>query len=84
MFLQLPSTLHYPITVIHLLKKHNEDVERFAPLFSYSYQTIVTEGDKFGDTKEVERSFPANFESTEAGVLKQWMIQEGMIINGPG
>ena len=84
MFLQLPQSLHYPITVIQLLKKPNEDVERFAPLFSYSYKTTVTEGDKFGNIEEVEKSFPANFESIVAGTLKRWIIHQGMVIQDSG
>ena len=48
MLLRLPQGLHYPITVTDLLKQPNDNVERFAPLFSYSYQTTVTEGDGLG------------------------------------
>ncbi|KAL8771768.1 MAG: hypothetical protein Q9209_002959 [Squamulea sp. 1 TL-2023] len=84
MQLQLPRDLHYPITVTELLKRPNDNVERFAPLFSYSYTTTVTEGNKFGDEFQVEKSFPTKFESSVDGVLKSWSIDPGTIISQPG
>ncbi|KAL8912257.1 MAG: hypothetical protein Q9171_002712 [Xanthocarpia ochracea] len=84
MQLQLPRDLHYPITVTELLKQPNDNVERFAPLFSYSYTTTVTEGNKFGDEFQVEKAFPTKFESSVDGVLKSWSIHPGTIISQPG
>ncbi|KAL8953612.1 MAG: hypothetical protein Q9222_000538 [Ikaeria aurantiellina] len=84
MQLQLPQDLHYPITVTELLKQPNDNVERFAPLFSYSYKTTVTEGNKFGDEFQVEKSFPTKFESSLDGVLKSWSIQPGTVISKSG
>ncbi|KAL8711104.1 MAG: hypothetical protein Q9220_004485 [cf. Caloplaca sp. 1 TL-2023] len=84
MQLHLPQDLHYPITVTELLKQPNDNVERFAPLFSYSYKTTVTEGNKFGDEFQVEKSFPTKFESSLDGVLKRWSIQAGTVISEPG
>ena len=45
MKIQSPPNLHYPITVVKLLGKRGEDVLRSAPLFSYYYETVVTEVD---------------------------------------
>ncbi|KAI4235532.1 MAG: hypothetical protein LQ349_003098 [Xanthoria aureola] len=84
MQLQLPRDLHYPITVTELLKQPNDNVERFAPLFSYSYTTTVTEGNKFGDEFQVEKAFPTKFESSVDGVLKTWSIHPGAVISEPG
>ncbi|KAL8998466.1 MAG: hypothetical protein Q9169_002503 [Polycauliona sp. 2 TL-2023] len=84
MQLHLPRDLHYPITVTELLKRPNDNVERFAPLFSYSYTTTVTEGNKFGDEFQVEKAFPTKFESSIDGVLKAWSIDPGTIISQPG
>jgi hypothetical protein len=77
MKLALPSSLHYPITITKLLKQPNDEVERFAPLFSYSYKTTVTEGNEFGEEKQVEKSFPSQFESPTEGTLIKWLIQPG-------
>ncbi|MCJ1264334.1 Carboxy-terminal domain (CTD) phosphatase [Lobaria immixta] len=83
MLLRLPQSLHYPITVTELLKQPNDNVERFAPLFSYFYQSTVTEGDNLGNEYQVEKRFPTRFESNVEGVLKRWMISKGSIIKHP-
>ena len=83
MLLRLPPSLHYPITVTELLKRPNDNVERFAPLFSYSYKTTVTEGDGLGTDKEVLKTFPTRFESTVEGALTQWKIAKGAVISQP-
>ncbi|SLM41201.1 rna polymerase ii ctd phosphatase [Lasallia pustulata] len=84
MLLRLPRTLHYPITVTELLKQPNDNVERFAPLFNYSYKTTVTEGDNLGNEYQVEKTFPTRFESTVEGILKQWRIEKGAVITQSG
>lgn len=84
MQLQLPRDLKYPITVTELLKQPNDHVERFAPLFSYSYKTTVTEGNKYGDENQVEKSFPTKFESRFDGVVKSWSVTPGVLITQPG
>ena len=80
MRLLLPRSLRYPITVTELLKQPNDDVERLAPLFSYVYQTTVTEGDRFGEQREVQKTFPTRYESPVEGVLKAWKIDKGAVI----
>lgn len=80
MLLRLPRSLHYPITVTELLKQPNDNVERFAPLFSYSYQTTVTEGDGLGVDHQVRKSFPARYQSDVDGVLREWRIEKGAVI----
>ncbi|KAL8834177.1 MAG: hypothetical protein Q9170_003878 [Blastenia crenularia] len=84
MQLQLPRGLHYPITITELLKQPDDNVERFAPLFSYSFKTTVTEGNKFGDEFQVEKDFPTKFESSVGGKLKSWSINVGDLISQPG
>ncbi|KAL8780248.1 MAG: hypothetical protein Q9194_001011 [Teloschistes cf. exilis] len=84
MQLQLPRDLKYPITVTELLKQPNDHVERFAPLFSYTYKTVVTEGNKYGDESQVEKSFPTKFESRFDGVVKSWSVTPGTLITQPG
>ena len=84
MHLRLPTSLHYPITITELLKQPNDNVERFAPLFSYFYKTTVDEGDREGNVFQVEKTFPATFESSVDGTLKQWKISEGVVIAGAG
>ena len=84
MHLRLPTSLHYPITITELLKQPNDNVERFAPLFSYFYKTTVDEGDREGNVFQVKKTFPATFESSIDGTLKQWKISEGAVITSAG
>ena len=84
MQLRLPPTLHYPITVTELLRQPNDNVERFAPLFSYFYKTLVTEGDDLGNEHQVEKTFPTRFESNVDGILREWKIERGAVIARPG
>ena len=80
MLLRLPPSLHYPITITDLLKSPNDNIERFEPLFDYFYKTKVTEGDDLGNESQVEKSFPARYESTVDGKLLRWKVHRGTII----
>ena len=80
MLLSLPQGLHYPITVTELLKQPNDNVERFAPLFSYSYQTTVTEGDGLGEDHQVLRTLHTKYDSSIDGRLQVWKIKKGDVI----
>ena len=83
MLLRLPASLHYPITVTELLKQPTDNVERFAPLFSYFYKTTVTEGDDLGNETQVERTFPTRYESSVEGTLRSWKIKKGAVVANP-
>jgi RNA polymerase II subunit A-like phosphatase len=83
MLLRLPPSLHYPITVTSLLKQPGDEVERDEAIFWYAYQTIVTEGDGWGNKVDVKRTFPTRFESTVDGNIVQWKISKGDVIDGP-
>lgn len=83
MLLKSPRNLHYPITVTKLLKRPNDNVDRAELLFSYFYKSVVTEGDRFGDEAQVEKTFPTHFESETDGKVVRWMIRDGQTIPGP-
>lgn len=83
MRLMLPSSLHYPITVTELLIHPTDQVKRDTPLFAYYYRSTVTEGNKFGEEHEVEKTYPSKYESPVEGVFKAWKVQEGTIIRSP-
>jgi RNA polymerase II subunit A-like phosphatase len=76
----LSRSLRYPIRVTALLLHVGDTVEKFAPLFSYTYKWTVTEGDKYGDERQVEKTIPANFESETDGVLVEWKIKPGDVL----
>lgn len=84
MLIRTPASLHYPITVTELLKHPNDEVERFQPLFSYVYKTVVSEGNEYGEEQQVEKTFPARFESETDGVVLRWRIGKGDVLRGSG
>ena len=83
MLLQSPTALHYPVTVTELLKEPQDYVDRSAPLFRYSFKSTVAEDDDLGEEVEVEKTFPAIFESEVEGTVLSWKLQKGAVINGP-
>jgi RNA polymerase II subunit A-like phosphatase len=84
MLIRSPPNLHYPITVVELLKNTQDEVKRFAPLFSYTYESTVTEGNKWGDEVQVKKNFPGRFDSSLDGVVAAWFIKKGTVINRSG
>lgn len=78
MLIRSTSALHYPITITKLLAKPDQSVNRFDPLFSYTYKTTVTEGNKYGDDPiTIQKDFPAEFQSELEGTLRVWKIKSG-------
>lgn len=84
MLLRSPKDLHYPITVTELLKRPADTVERFGPLFSYSYTSTVTEGNRYGEEFQVESKLMTRYESETDGTLREWKIGAGAVIARAG
>jgi RNA polymerase II subunit A C-terminal domain phosphatase len=84
MKIRSPPNLHYPITVVELAKKRDEQIARSALLFKYFYETVVSEADKYGEVKDVKKRFPAQFNSSVDGVISQWFIKNGTVIQRAG
>lgn len=84
MRLYTPDGLLYPITVTKLQCDVGDEVEQNAPLFTYQYKSLVTEGSEENkEGVEVERPFYSTFESEVDGKIEQWRIKEGQIITRP-
>ncbi|KAG9190047.1 RNA polymerase II subunit A C-terminal domain phosphatase [Alternaria panax] len=79
-----PRDLNYPVTVIDLLKKRDEDVQRSGKLFNYSYDSRVTEGDKWGGEKTVMKKFRQTFAASTEGKITRWFIKPGTVIERHG
>jgi len=79
-----PRDLSYPITVIELLKKRDDEVPRSEKLFNYSYDTRVTEGDKWGGEKTVMKKFRQTFDASTEGKITRWFIKPGTVIDRSG
>jgi RNA polymerase II subunit A-like phosphatase len=80
MKIRSPPNLHYPISVVELLAALGDEVKRSAPLFSYTYESTVQQADRYGEVKDVKKRFPARFDSSADGVISQWYIKKGSII----
>lgn len=84
MLLRSAPELHYPITVTALLKDPDDPVEKADILFEYTYESGVTEGNKYGDTLTVVKKFPASVESPISGTVTDWKIKVGDVISDRG
>ncbi|KEY74686.1 hypothetical protein S7711_05439 [Stachybotrys chartarum IBT 7711] len=73
----LGSRLHYPITVTKLLKVPGDSVKKQENIFEYkfSWRRQIDDETWSDETTYTEYDSPAE------GVLKDWRIAEGMIIN---
>lgn len=77
-----PDNLHYPIKITKLLRKAGDDIRKNDTLFSYEYTSTVRESD--ADRPEgydVERTFPARFESELEGSLETLAVTVGQILS---
>jgi RNA polymerase II subunit A-like phosphatase len=79
-----PPGLHYPITVLELHKQTDAPVQRSDRLFTYYYESNVTECDKWGDEKTVKKRFPTQFNASTEGSVVRWAIKPGTVITRPG
>ncbi|KAF1940756.1 hypothetical protein EJ02DRAFT_349481 [Clathrospora elynae] len=79
-----PGGLSYPITVIELLKKRGDQVPRSERVFSYHYETRVTEGDKWGGEKTIMKKFIQTFNATTEGKITRWFIKPGTVLDRAG
>ena len=86
MHIRTPRDLHYPIKVTRLLRKPGDTLPENAPLFNYEYKSKVIEGtwtEKDGKIDvEVERTWPATFESEFEGILTSLDVTVGQVITG--
>ena len=76
--------LSYPITVLELLKRRNDEVPRSEKLFNYSYESRVTEGDKWGGEKTVMKKFRQTFDASTQGKITRWHVKPGDVIAKAG
>lgn len=79
-----PPGLHYPITVLELLKKRDDDVNRSERLFTYTYESTVSETDKWGVESNAKRKFNAHFDASTEGKISRWFIKAGTVITRSG
>ncbi|KAJ5888032.1 hypothetical protein N7495_008073 [Penicillium taxi] len=83
MLLRLPHGLHYPITVTSFIKSAGDEVSQNEAIFWYSYRSTTDEIDGLGNRVDVERKYPARFESPVDGIIEEWKVSRWDVITGP-
>lgn len=76
-----PDNLLYPIKITQLLRSSGDEIARNDPLFAYEYKSKVHEStadNPEGD--EVERTWPARFESELEGSLDSLHVAVGQLL----
>ncbi|KAH7327739.1 FCP1-like phosphatase [Stachybotrys elegans] len=73
----LGSRLHYPITVTRLLKKPGDSIKKQETIVEYKF----TWRRQLDDDQWTDETTYTEYESPAEGVLKEWRIREGMVIN---
>lgn len=79
-----PRDLSYPITIVDLLRKRDEEVKRSEKLFNYRYETPVREGDKWGGEQTVMKKMIQFFHAGTAGKITRWLVKPGTVIERSG
>lgn len=79
-----PPGLRYPFTIQALQKRKDEKVARSEKLFTYWYEEIVTETDRWGADSKVKKRWPQQFDATTGGKITRWFIKPGTVIERAG
>ncbi|KOS22172.1 RNA polymerase II subunit A C-terminal domain phosphatase [Escovopsis weberi] len=72
----LGSRLHYPITITKLLKLPGDAVKKQETILEYKFSWRR----KIGEDTWTDETTYTEFDSPAEGILKEWRIQEGMVV----
>jgi RNA polymerase II subunit A-like phosphatase len=79
-----PPGLRYPYTIQALQKRRDESVRRSDKLFTYWYEEVVTESDRWGVDQQVKKRWPQQFDASTEGKVTRWFIKPGTVVERPG
>jgi RNA polymerase II subunit A-like phosphatase len=79
-----PPGLRYPYTIQALQKRKDDKVVRSDKLFTYWYEELVTESDRWGVEQKVKKRWPQQFDASTAGKVTRWFIKPGTVIERAG
>jgi RNA polymerase II subunit A-like phosphatase len=79
-----PPGLRYPYTIQALQKRRDDTVRRSDKLFTYWYEEVVTESDKWGVEEQVKKRWPQQFDASTEGKITRWFIKPGTVVERPG
>jgi RNA polymerase II subunit A-like phosphatase len=79
-----PSALRYPFTVVALSKSKNDSVKRSEQLFTWTYEDVVTEANKYGEEKKVLYKRHGHFDAITEGKVTRWYIKPETVVERAG
>lgn len=79
-----PPGLRYPLTIQALQKRKDEKVNRSDKLFTYWYEELVTESDRWGTEQKVKKRWPQQFDASTEGKITRWFIKPGSVVERAG
>lgn len=81
--LTLGANLHYPITILKLLKSPGEAVAKKEHILEYRWRLIERLPDQWGDFFDHEIFHVAQWDCPVEGTLTRWLVDEGAVITEP-
>lgn len=75
--IHLGNRLHYPITITKLLKSPGDEVKKQETLIEYKFSWRR----RISDEETVDETTYSEFDSPAEGILKEWRLEEGMVVN---
>ncbi|KAF4120916.1 hypothetical protein GMORB2_2402 [Geosmithia morbida] len=73
----LGSRLHYPITITKLLKSPGDAIKKQETIIEYKFSWRR----RIGEDEWADETTYTEYDSPAEGVLKEWKLEEGMVIN---
>ncbi|KAF1361901.1 hypothetical protein EJ07DRAFT_164372 [Lizonia empirigonia] len=65
-------------------RRPDDDVQRSERLFTYTYESSVTETDKWGEDKTFKKKFTTHFDASTEGKISRWYIKPGTVVARSG
>ncbi|KTW29040.1 protein serine/threonine phosphatase [Pneumocystis jirovecii RU7] len=78
-YVYLPPSLRYPVTVVSVRIKAEDQVKKHDALLSYKYQGNYTEYED-GSEHVVACEYVEVFQSPIEGMIKAWFVEEGTVV----
>jgi RNA polymerase II subunit A C-terminal domain phosphatase len=79
--LHLPGHLPYPITISSLLVKPDSTIRKHDGLLVYKFFAYESEEQDDQEEKPVRKERVEQFDSPWEGILTEWLVKEGTIVN---
>src|SRR5271170_5521782 len=79
--LHLPSHLPYPITISSLLVRPDSPIKKHDGLLVYKFFAYESEEQDDQEEQPVRKERVEQFDSPWEGILTEWLVKEGTIVN---